>query len=638
MISYDKDFLKQLDKARIRTHYAKITLLTFQEEPITEIQGKITAGNISVNSSSAIRRTLSLTMAIDNSVANITDIENQISINKKVKVEVGLKNPFPHQSTVQEEIIWFPQGIYVLSSANSSRGTNSWTLSITAKDKMCLLDGTAGGTFPASIVFHERDIKNPDGSITIQHPTIRQIIYEAVNHYGCEIPKKIFINLDEQVKRLMKYDGYRSIYVEANSESVVINYSGGDGFTKITTGEDAGYEMTDFTYPGELILNAGETVATLLDKITKVLGNYEYFYDIDGNFIFQEIANYVNNQSPLNQLETAGTILPNLPAQDYVRIYNNKTAAYSLTDLDTTASVSRSPKFDNIKNDFYVWGQKDSGAAIRYHLSIDAKPKLDLAHYYMYEIKDSEGYVERYDFFSSSQTTTNKLIGPPCEEWREELYRQALVAKTQSGFGSYNNYYDEELLTKWRKLYNPNEGKWEATNHWNPDVYDNPGALDFWLDFIDTNTDMGSYSVGEIGRRTKTVNNDSIKTIYNKEVPDIVFIPSNAEDRQKLIEHYGNIGQKYCLLSPQFWDMFSISSTGASCYDEIRNLMYQHFNYNTTINVTCIPIYYLEPNNILYVEDVDSGIIGNFQITQFNLPLTYNGTMSISATEVFTRI
>jgi len=47
-----------------------------------------------------------------------------------------------------------------------------------------------------------------------------------------------------------------------------------------------GYKLTDFTYPGELVLNPGETVVTLLDKIAKVLGNYEYFYDIDGHFIF----------------------------------------------------------------------------------------------------------------------------------------------------------------------------------------------------------------------------------------------------------------------------------------------------------------------------------------------------------------
>jgi hypothetical protein len=43
------------------------------------------------------------------------------------------------------------------------------------------------------------------------------------------------------------------------------------------------------------MLNAGETVVALLDKIVKALGNYEFFYDLDGNFIFQEKKNYLNN-------------------------------------------------------------------------------------------------------------------------------------------------------------------------------------------------------------------------------------------------------------------------------------------------------------------------------------------------------
>ena len=78
----DMDFLIQLDKLHMRVQYAKIILLSFKdEEPIKEIQGSITSGNLSVNGSSAIRRTINLTMlaSIDNS--NLEDIDNEISIN-----------------------------------------------------------------------------------------------------------------------------------------------------------------------------------------------------------------------------------------------------------------------------------------------------------------------------------------------------------------------------------------------------------------------------------------------------------------------------------------------------------------------------------------------------------------------------
>jgi len=40
--------------------------------------------------------------------------------------------------------------------------------------------------------------------------------------------------------------------------------------------------------------NAGDSVVTILDQIVNLLGNYEYFYDINGNFRFQEIKNYLN--------------------------------------------------------------------------------------------------------------------------------------------------------------------------------------------------------------------------------------------------------------------------------------------------------------------------------------------------------
>jgi hypothetical protein len=40
------------------------------------------------------------------------------------------------------------------------------------------------------------------------------------------------------------------------------------------------------TYAGDLIANIGETVTSVLDKIKNMLGEFEYFYDLDGHFVF----------------------------------------------------------------------------------------------------------------------------------------------------------------------------------------------------------------------------------------------------------------------------------------------------------------------------------------------------------------
>ena len=628
----DMDFLTQLDKLHMRVQYAKIMLLSFKdEEPIKEIQGSIISGNLSVNGSSAIRRTINLTMfaSIDNS--NLEDIDNEISINKKIKVLIGYDNPLKSYKDYGN-IIWFPCGLFVLSSANISRSTSGWNISITGKDKMCLLDGTAGGTLPASVTFHESLVQLDNGDVEIQYPTIFQIIYEAVNHWGGEAIENIIItDIDEEIKMLVRYMGDKPVYFSNDYQS--LSFEAQEDYPHMFSyGQDAGYKYTEFTYPGELVLNAGDTVVTLLDKIVSTLGNYEYFYNIDGKFVFQEIKNYLNTGSPLLKLSP----------EDYVRSYNNAKFLYSLTNLDTTTAITRNPKYDNVKNDFYVWGKRKTSTgvevSIRYHLAIDDKPDIDLAMQNMWEVKDKKSnLIVRYDFNTlddyNVDNYTVTLVGTPCDEWREELYRRALNAQVSNSV--YDNYYDSELIAEWRNLYNPMNKNWDATNHWNPDVFNDPGSINFWLDFIDTSSALGKYSIKNIGRRTKVVNNNDIKTVYNSEVPDVVFIEGLDQD---LIVKYQGIGQRFFILTNEYYDMFSISTTGTSCFDQIREMMYQNLCYNTTISLTCLPKYYIEPNNIIRVEDKDSNIYGNYQITQYSLPLTYNGTMSITATEVLTRV
>ena len=173
----DMDFLTQLDKLHMQVQYAKIILLSFKdEEPIKEIQGSITSGSLSVNGSSAVRRTINLTMLASPINSNLEDIDNEISINKKIKVFIGYNNPLQSYKNYGD-IIWFPCGLFVLSSANINRSTSGWNISISGKDKMCLLDGTAGGTLPASVTFHESLVQLDDGDVEIQYPTIFQIFF-----------------------------------------------------------------------------------------------------------------------------------------------------------------------------------------------------------------------------------------------------------------------------------------------------------------------------------------------------------------------------------------------------------------------------------------------------------------------------
>lgn len=624
----DQQFLLALDKLKIRIKYAKIVLLDFQEQVIKEIQGSISSGTLTVNGSAAIRRTINLTMLANPENNNLENINNDISVNKKIKVYIGYDNPLKEYANYGE-IIWFPCGLFIISNANISRNVNSWNITINGKDKMSLLNGSAGGTLLASTTFHESYIYDEDDNITVYNPTLIEIIREAVHHLGGDDYNNIYINdLEETTKMLVKYIGDTPIYFNENYSS--FSWQPSDVYiNKYSYNDDVGYKPTKFTYPGELILNAGDTVITLLDKIKNILGNYEYFYDVEGRFIFQQQKNYLNINSPLLELDL----------NDYVQSYSNRKYLYSFNDLDTINSIAVNPNYENIKNDFIVWGKRTTAAGaeidIRYHLTIDTKPDIYYASKYMYKVDNADGSYY-YQWYDNKQG--NDYICTPVYDkqaaWREELYRLALIASSE---GNTYSIYDAELLAEWRNLFDPMNENWKQTKGWNPDVLYNPKNLNYWLEIIDDGTSIGKYSINMIGRRTKVINDNNIKSIYNNEVPDVVFLTNEEYDDLK--EHYNLLGQPvFKWATDQMYNMFVTSSTGYSAFDKIRELLYLNLCYNTQITIQCVPKYYLEPNNILYIEDVESNVIGNYSITQFTLPLTYNGTMTITATEVLARV
>ena len=372
----DSDFLEKINSDRQQTQYVKITLLDWEENPIEEIQGLTTGGSINLNGDSAVRRTCNLSMYVyKENYMRITDPNNMISINKKVFLEVGLKNNTDKYTDY--DIIWQPQGIYVITACGTSHSTSGITLNINLQDKMCLLNGTCGGVLPSSIQFDRYDTIDESGMYVTLRPTIVQIIRELVNHWGNEQLGKIIIkDIDERIKCAMRWIGDTPVYAYHNGsqygmttdKSIAEQYA----YTEYNWGEDVGYIFTDFTYPGDLIANPGDTICTILDKIKATLGNYEYFYDVDGNFHFQEIKNYLN-------ITQATTDLNNMHNEQYLVDISKGQNVYNFKDSTLFTNYSNSPNYSNIKNDYVVWGIRENTEGIkvpiRYHLAIDSKPQ-----------------------------------------------------------------------------------------------------------------------------------------------------------------------------------------------------------------------------------------------------------------------
>ena len=67
-------------------------------------------------------------------------------------------------------------------------------------------------------------------------------------------------------------------------------------------------------------------------------------------------------------------------------------------------------------------------------------------------------------------------------------------------------------------------------------------------------------------------------------------------------------------------------------------LLQDHSYCIESATITTVPVYHLEPNTRIYVRDDASGINGEYIVTKLTIPLTYNGTMSLTTNKVVANI
>ena len=675
----DVSFLKQLAGLHIKEYFVNIIVLNWQEQEIEHIEGKVISANINIDGNSIIRRTANLSVVLDDTNNNIIEARNLLSINKKINLQIGFTNKT--KKYLDQKMLWFPLGVYVITDASISYSDSGLTASLQLKDKMCLLNGECGGTLPASTVFDNYLTIDENGKEVIMRPTIYQIIQQLVNHFGGEQLGKIIISdLDIIVKQAVKWTGATPIYLYKNNGQYIYTVnpleiqgetdSSNDNLLTKTIfqyGQDIGFIYTDFTYPGDLIGDAGNTVTDILEEIKNVLGNYEYFYDLDGNFIFQEVKNFLNNAQSayiLNSLRQQ-TLIPEYldDGSKYLLDINNGSSVFNFNTSNLISSYTNTPKYASIRNDFMVWGiRKNSDnfeIPIRYHLAIDRKPEIgntyrvfqytdpydNINKWYcpiqvdsLQGIKGAEGvyYEVGNQIYTWGENINSEygwlLMEGQAEEiqtqdWRTELYFQGLAANSQ---GIESNYYFAELANEWPKIYDIRNNKFYDN------VIKNPTQIDFFLDFIDVpSSAIDELNVNNIGRRSKVINADkSVNCVFEDWIPDIILIDKDLsdEEKQELVKECDKKGQYYYIIDGNIYDVFSIGGVHYSAYEEIRQALHEYTKYNETISLQTLPLYHLQPNIRITVENEESGIYGDYIIDSLSFSLDVSSFLSINAT------
>lgn len=691
----DKVFLDKLNRQKVKEQFAKVIVLDSKENPLTAIEGRISAGNISINGSSAVRRAGSLTFLAKKENNDLTNIDNLLSLNKRIKVMIGVKNTVDSK---YPDIIWFKQGIFVISQPTLTHNAQGVNIQLQIKDKMCLLNGEQGGNLPTSVIFHEydqitglREIKY-SGSINNAYPDepntwtvykfidadgaetfytwdnysgwtkiteaasamslvgqrvshkqrIFDIIFTLVCNYGHQAASRIFINdVPLELKQSVRNTGSAEIYYNSSNDQYTLDaeqmVANPDVWRVFNYNEDCGYVYTDFVYPGELISSLKDSVCNILDKIKNTLGNYEYFFDLDGNFVFQEKKNYLNTSYEATQkLDQDGYLLD---ADNYYVNFNNYSdSTFNFEEGNPfVISYSNVPNFNNIKNDFHIWGKNQDGLAIHYHLVIKEKPKPPFNTWSVVPIKNSLGeYTGAVRLATDEDTEVIEYIPT---DWRAELYLQGLQ---ETKMQIRPDIYKQELLDLFDSIYEfvyeDELGVLHETGRFKADLINRPNDLIYWVDYINP-AELLDISVESIGVKIQTEQKDGIKRLYNTDIPNVIMIDISSPDieKAKLEAKCANSGQPFSKVEGNIYKSVAIGTAGYTAQETARNLIYQHTNFLSSVSIQSIPIYYLDTNTRITINDAAAGISGDYVINSINYSLGGN-QMSLNASKALVRM
>ena len=737
--SQKRYFLKYIDDFINQRQYVKLTLLDWEENPLKSIEGIISSGSMSKDGSSAIRRTCNLSCSVDGNSYNVDDMEMDFTLNRKIFIELGVKNDSSYYK--EYPILWFPQGVFFITSfsMNSSSST-AINLSLGLKDKMALLNGDVGGKLPSTVRFDSMDTQLSSGEWVEQKVLIFNIINELVNHYGGEDLNNIIIeDVPLRIRAIMKWTGENTLYgglkpaTNIGPEQWYFQLSPFDKdaedredweYYDFKYGDDVGYIYQDFVVTKELYGAPGDSVCTILDQIKNILGNYEYFYDEMGIFHFREIKNFLN-------VTQAEFVLDEMSENDYFIETTNEKAVYAFEDNSNITSITVTPQYDNIKNEYIVHGlrpgdSKENASLVMYHLVIDKKPEYvgkDNSGIYYQSYENVVCYTDALDGLNKLavvDTTYNSFDNLPTVGnfnkfyyvkndnktyyWDNTLYKEltfqeedeegnpVYISISKDGDNSGKYYYGEYIPRDWRTfLYlrglqaqnlGTDEGEYfeELAAFW-PKEYDlrqeeqdwfvNKNGKEensysvlsegnYFLDFIDTNSQLGKYSVSAIGRRSDVVQSDDINCLFEPEIPNVIFLnadyPSDnvsenttlRDDKNgdmsdaKLLEEARNFcnnnGHPWTQVHEDIYSNLAIGGYSNSAYEKIKYELFAHSNYQKTVSLTSIPVYYLEPNSRVTINDASTNTYGDFMVQNINLTFGPGANMAVTLNEIHERL
>lgn len=132
-----------LIQMKTRSTRIKVEVLNFNFQTINSLEGRVTEGSISVDATSDIRRTCSLTLTVEKA-KNMISPSGELWLDKFIRIYEGIDNPRNNNETV-----WWNMGIFLINNPNTVYNSITETVTFEGLDLMSKLTGRRNGQLPA---------------------------------------------------------------------------------------------------------------------------------------------------------------------------------------------------------------------------------------------------------------------------------------------------------------------------------------------------------------------------------------------------------------------------------------------------------------------------------------------------------
>ena len=652
---YPTEVLNYIDSLTDRTEFTAVEVFNNEEKFLARIEGDATGGTLSLTNQSSVRRTGSLNLLVPeyergmygmDIMHEVTNMETLISMNKIVRVWKGIENTelafttFNADGTIKEElwsqdkVFWFNMGTYLLSNASVTYNNQGIQVALKLNDQMARLNGEAGGTIASKVQHSPIDVEVlKEGKIVIDStlPTTKTIVETVLKDFGDFKEKEIndsIIDIPENYEAVVHWAGDYDIMIHEASGYWQIAKAPNSiptGWIKISAGGYIGYMIKPFVYPTKsespFTSEAGSTVSAVLDTIKNTLGNYEHFFTPAGKYRFQPIQNYLTEGMPQNDITQA---------LDAKYFYNPAPdlEIYSLQDAKIITAYTNAPQYNQIKNDFMVIGKHpELELPIRYHVTLERRIPANEKRYWTIEwAKDDKGIARVYSAIEGGTTDCG-------DNYRLKKYLQIIAENDQTAFG-------KEIREEFPKMFDLEKMEWR----FDPTSSDRDSLL-YWFDIIDSRSiagDIGQFGVETIGRRTKVIPDDQVNCLFTSYMPERDLYTEDqwifGEYKDGGFVQYDEDSEEGKKAIDAINSKIGIGITRIPAEDYIRASLHQYLSYNENITINAVPIYHLDVNQLIYVENNESDIQGNYIIDSISYPLNFDGLMTINARKMMTMV